>query len=128
MRRVDDDQTLDLFRVLCRQVPGHGAAPVMRHQDAARVTQMGDELAQVLDHQRRAVGLDRLRLVGAVEAAQVGGHHVVIAGKFLELGVPGVAELGEAVHEQHQRPLARAEVVQADAVDLCVLVLHHGLR
>lgn len=60
-------------------------------------------------------------------AAQVEGHGAVVAAEFLELAVPAVPELGEAVDEEHQRGVGSAllDAVQLDAAgQVCVEMLH----
>ena len=56
-------------------------------------------------------------------AAQVERDSVVVAREFIDLLLPGMPELGKAVHEEDQRAVAGVDVVQADAVEIDVVVL-----
>ncbi|MNT59703.1 hypothetical protein D3C72_1972360 [compost metagenome] len=66
----------------------------------------------------RTVGLYLARLARQVVAAQVGRDGEVRVPELGQLGFPFVPELGESVHEQHQRlaALAGAGVMQPGAV------------
>jgi len=62
---------------------------------------------------------------GEVIAAHVGGDDEVIFGELGKLRVPGVREFGEAMEKDHERASASFDVVQSDAVYVCVAVFQY---
>jgi hypothetical protein len=79
------------------------------------------------------VGLDAVRLRGQVVAAHVGGDDPESRRRErLDLQSPAVPELGEAVQQDDQRPIAGLDVMQPLVADLGVAItefaaLAHGL-
>ena len=69
------------LRLLVGQVPGHGAAPVVRHQAFQRAAGafVGDQRDQVLHQMFGAVGLHLGGAAGGAKPAQVGRHAAVAA-------------------------------------------------
>lgn len=84
----------------------------------------GRERPDVLDQHRGSVGVQLGRFLGGVEATLVGRHRKVIAPELLQLGPPGVPELGEPVEEEDQRALTLLDVMKADPVDRSLSVDH----
>jgi hypothetical protein len=58
-------------------------------------------------------------------AAHVRSHSLVIPPELSELVLPLVPELREAVEKHYQLPLALSYIVQANVINISILVLEH---
>ncbi len=103
---TDDHQAAEQLGVADRERPGNDPAPVVtdQHERAAAVELLG-EGPDVLDQGRDPIALERGRSLGQIVAAEIGRHGQVVAAELLELILPGIPELREAV--QHEDQLAR---------------------
>jgi hypothetical protein len=100
----------------CR-LPGDDAAPIVPDDVGPLLAQRADQRDDIGDERLDAIAA--ARLVGEVVAAHVRRDGAVArSGERRQLEAPGVPELGEAVQEQHDRPFALLDQVEADAVRL----------
>src|SRR5579864_1053014 len=97
MRRVYDDQLLDVFRKSAREGPGQEASPVVPGEKAFVVAEVTNQAADVFQQKVDLILLDARRLRRKVIAAQVRRDSVEIAAKLLDLLLPLVPEFGESV-------------------------------
>ncbi|MCG3163845.1 MAG: hypothetical protein JMDDDDMK_05297 [Acidobacteria bacterium] len=102
MRQIENDQFLDVLRLISRQRPRYGAAPIVPDDDRFLAAQMLDHGDHVAHQQSHVVILDALRLVGEVVAALVNRHDVIIGRQRLHLVAPRIPEIGEAVDHHDQ--------------------------
>jgi len=101
VRRVEDDELVDVVRVLVRERGRDDASPVMRDDVGllAAGAELEDDLAHVLVELLGRVVVHAFGLVRVVVPTHVERDDVVLAigAKGLDLLVPLVPELGEAV-------------------------------
>jgi hypothetical protein len=136
VRAVEDREPLDRLAVVHRGRPGDGASPVVAGEEGPLGAALGYQLADVARQRLDAVGGDAGRLRGEVVAAHVGRDHAEAGlGQGRDLVVPAVPELGKAVQQDDQRPLARFDVVEPHLAQLGVPVpqraavdLGHAIR
>ena len=121
MGRVEDGQPVHDLGVVHRGGPGDGSAPVVTHQQRGLGTAFVDEIADVGGQLVGVVGRDAVRPRRQVVAAHVGRDDAESRRRErLDLQPPAVPELGEAVQQNDQRPLAGLDVMQSDIADLGV--------
>ncbi len=128
VRRIDDDEPLQHFRIGDGKDPGCRAAPVMGDQRTRLCAQVLDKPAHIFDQVRHAIRFYILRLVGEIVAAHIRGHHCEIALKLLQLVFPGIPELWKTVQEKHERPLTRDYIMQTYAVEIGIAMIEHDLN
>ena len=113
MGRVEDGEPLDHLGVVHCDGPGDASAPVVANQQRGLGTELFDETADVVSEQVDGVVLEALWLRGQVVAACVGRDDPkTCRGEWLDLSPPTEPELGEAVQQNDQRPIAGLDVVQ----------------
>jgi hypothetical protein len=69
------------------------------------------------------LGVAVIRRGGLPETAQVRRDHCVPVGKLCDQRQPHMAGLGKAVQQHDRVALARDEIMQLDAVDVCEIAL-----
>ena len=108
MRRVDDDQLVHQRGLAGRKVPGHGTAPVVRHQACQMAAFQSNQGRDVLHQELGAVGRNVGGRAGTLEAAQVGRDAAVAAvvrvGEIRQQFVPDKSRLGKAMQKHQHRP------------------------
>src|SRR6266478_5114808 len=106
--------------------PGHEATPVVTDEDEFFAGgEMNSKRANVLDQNVEAILSDLRGLVGEIEPAHVQRDGMVIAAERGQLILPGIPKLREAVQKQDERACSGGDIVQANAVHLCVVVRSH---
>ena len=112
-RRVSDGQhgqPLHAFWRHQRERPRDARAPVVPDDVRALHLQRVQNRDRVRDAVANAIVVDRFRLVGLAEPAQVGRDHAQSgAGERRDLVAPEPRGVGESVQQEHRRTLALVE-------------------
>ena len=128
MGRVQDDEAVDDLRVVRRQGPRDGAAPVVTDHHRGLGTELADEAADVAGELVGGVGGVAVRPRRQVVAAQVGRDDAEARlHERCDLLPPAVPELREAVQQDDQWPVAGLDVVQLHVADLGVALAKAGV-
>ena len=115
VRHRDHGQPPDHLGVVGGQRPGDQAAQAVADHDRVRLAQRPDQPGRVGGGRDQVVAAGRL--VAAAVAAQVHRDRAEARlGQRGQLMAPGPPELGEAVQQQHQRPVAGLGDVEPGAV------------
>ena len=131
MGGVQDDEGIQLLRMGVGVGPGHGAAPVVADQCRPAAAQLVDDCVDIVAEVPHPVGLNPVRLVALVVAAQVDRDDVVILGQGRDLIAPGEPEIREPVEQEEERTGALVDVVELHAartVDVAALNAHVRCR
>src|SRR4030042_499015 len=105
--------------------PSHSPTPIMGHEKKFFIAKVLSENTNILNKILHSIFLDLSRFSREIIATHIRSHSLIISPELGKLIFPFVPKLRKAVEEHYQLAFALSHIVQANIIDISVLVLKH---